>query len=231
MTVRDKQDKRRWQYAMPKMEGRIARWYDRQRGSDAQLEFYRDEARLLTAGVPASAAVLEVAPGPGYLAIEIARLGYAVTGLEISDAFVQIATEHARAVGVDVDFQHGDAADLPFDSESYDLIICQAAFKNFREPVKALDEMHRVLRPGGVAIIQDLSRDASNADITHEVRRMELSAISALATRLTLTAVRLRAYSGARFERLAAESAFHGCEVHTEGIGVEVRLQSRPEPE
>ena len=99
--------------------------------------------------------MLEVAPGPGYLAIEIARLGrFHVTGLDISRSFVEIASENARQAAVSVDFRHGDAASMPFDAQSFDLIVCQASFKNFAQPGSALDEMHRVLRRGGTAVIQ-----------------------------------------------------------------------------
>ena len=60
--------------------------------------------------------MLEVAPGPGYFAIEVARLQrFHVTGLDISRSFVQIASENARQEGLDVDFRHGDAASMPFE--------------------------------------------------------------------------------------------------------------------
>ena len=51
----------------------MARWYARVRGSGSQIEAYRKQAGQLTAGLPSGARVLEVAPGPGYLAIEMAR--------------------------------------------------------------------------------------------------------------------------------------------------------------
>jgi ubiquinone/menaquinone biosynthesis C-methylase UbiE len=38
---------------------------------------------------------------------------------------------------------------MPFPAESFDLILCRAAFKNFSRPVEAIDEMHRVLKPAG----------------------------------------------------------------------------------
>jgi ubiquinone/menaquinone biosynthesis C-methylase UbiE len=114
---------------------------------------------------------------------------------------------------------------MPFEGNAFDLIVCQAAFKNFKRPVSAIDEMHRVLRHGGVAVIQDLNRDASNADIAREVRGMGLNPVSAFMTRLVLsTLLRRRAYSPARFERLVAGTLFGTCEVTTEGIGLEVRL-------
>ena len=183
----------------------------------------------MTHGLPSSARVLEIAPGPGYLAIEIARLGrFEVTGLDVSRTFVEIGRENARKAGVTVDFRHGDAAAVPFEANSFDLVVCQAAFKNFIEPVCALDEMHRVLRPGGSAIIQDLSKDAANADIDREVIAMKLSRFNTLATRFMLeTILRRRAYTPAQFERLVAESAFRTCDIRKDGIGLEVRL-TRP---
>ena len=95
----------------PEMEGAVARWYAKLRRSGNQMAEYRKQAALLTEGLPAGAKVLEVAPGPGYLAIEIARLGFQVTALDISRTFVQIGTDKARQAGVSVDFRQGDAAD------------------------------------------------------------------------------------------------------------------------
>ena len=218
-------DVRQKRFRMPQMEGAMARWYARQRRSGSQIEAYRTQAAQLTGRLPSGADVLEVAPGPGYLAIEIARLGrFHVTGVDISRTFVEIASENARQAAHSVDFRHGDAESMPFDNRSFDLVVCQAAFAR---PVSALDEMHRVLRPGGTAVIQDLSREASGADIDREVRRMRLSRLNTFMTKRILAALRLRAHSRARFERLAAESAFRTCDIQTEGIGMEVRL-TRP---
>jgi ubiquinone/menaquinone biosynthesis C-methylase UbiE len=210
---------------IPEMEGAVARWYARQRGSPSQLEAYRVQAAQLTTGLPSGANVLEVAPGPGYLAIELARLGFHVTALDISRSFVEIARRNARQAAVGVDFRQGDAASLPFDAESFDLVVCQAAFKNFTRPVSALDEMHRVLRRGGTAVIQDLRRDASGADIDREVEGMGLGRLSGRMTRSALRMLRRRAYTPTQFERLAAQSAFRTCDIRTQGVGMEIRLQ------
>jgi len=207
------------------MEGVVARWYAKLRRSGNQIEEYRKQAANLTEGLPAGAKVLEVAPGPGYLAVEIARLGFRVTGLDISHTFVQIGSENAREAGVSVDFRQGDAAVMPFADESFDLIVCQAAFKNFGHPASALDEMYRVLRSGGTAVIQDMSREASHEDIDLEVQKMHLGWWSTFSTKATLEMLRRRAYSPARFKRLADESPFRNCEITTEGIGLEVRLK------
>jgi ubiquinone/menaquinone biosynthesis C-methylase UbiE len=216
---------RRWRIKGPEMEGPVARWYARVRGSKSQLEAYRKQALQLTGRLPAGARVLEVAPGPGYLAIEMARPGRIhVTGLDISRTFVKIASENARAAGVSVDFRQGDAAMMPFDAESFDLVVCQAAFKNFTLPRSALAEMHRVLRAGGTAVVQDMSREATHADIDEEVKGMELGRLSTFMTKATLESLRNRAYSTAQLEKFAAESPFGASEITKAGIGLEVRL-------
>jgi len=218
----------RWRFKGPEMEGVVARWYARIRGTGSQIEAYRREADRLTGSLPAGARVLEVAFGPGYLAIELARLGrFQVTGLDISHTFVKIASQNAREAGVTANFHQGDAAVMPFQAESFDLIVCQAAFKNFVHPGSALSEMYRVLRGGGTAVIQDMSSDATHADIEKEVETMKLGRITSFTTKGTLEMLKRRAYSKAQFERLAAESPFATCEIGTQGIGLEVRLEKR----
>src|SRR5262249_40437064 len=139
------------------MEGFIARWYARNTAS----RDHRKSAERVAGRVARGDSILEVAPGPGYLAIELAKLGnYRVVGLDISQTFVEIARANATNAGVAVEFQQGNASNMPFPAASFDFIVCQAAFKNFSEPVQALAEMHRVLRPGGKALILDLRPDA-----------------------------------------------------------------------
>jgi ubiquinone/menaquinone biosynthesis C-methylase UbiE len=183
-------------------------------------------AAQLTEGLRDGATILEIAPGPGYLAIEIARLGrFQVTGLDISRTFVQIASDTSREAEVTIDFQRGDASVMPFAAESFDLLVCQAAFKNFVHPASVLHEIHRVLRAGGTAVIQDMSSAATHADIADEVNRMKLGRLSTFTTKATLEMLRRRAYSPARFERLVAESPFRSGEIKADGISLEIRLR------
>ncbi len=225
--TRSAADRRR--LLLPEMEGMTARWYARLRGTPSQIAVCREQAAQLTAGLPDGADVLEVAPGPGYLAIEMARLArFQVTGLDISRTMVEIARENATTAGAAVDFRHGDVTAMPFADESFDLIVCQAAFKNFRRPVSALDEMHRVLRPGGLAVIQDMRRDASAAEIDQEVKGQELGVLNGFITRRILARLRNRAYSTVQFERLVAESSFATGTTRTDGIGLEVRARKMP---
>jgi ubiquinone/menaquinone biosynthesis C-methylase UbiE len=217
--------KRRWRFKGPEMEGAVARWYAGLRRSGNQIEEYARQAVQLTKGLPEGAAVLEVAPGPGYQAIEIARLGFRVTGLDISHTFVQIAGDNARQAGVSVDFQQGDVAVMPFAAESFDLVICQAAFKNFVQPGSALHEMYRILRTGGSAVIQDMSSEATHADIEQAVKDMQLGWLSTFTTQATLEMLKRRAYTPITFEGLVAASPFGGGEILAEGMSLTVRLE------
>jgi ubiquinone/menaquinone biosynthesis C-methylase UbiE len=205
------------------MEGFIATWYARNTGRERRR--FEDAARLVAGRVPRGAAVLEVAPGPGYLAIELARRGCAVTALDLSASFVRIARDNARAAGVPLDVRQGNAAAMPFADSAFDYVVCMAAFKNFADPVGALDEMYRVLKPGAQASILDLRKDASPEDIDAEVRSMHLSAVNARLTRWTFQTVLLkRAYTRADLEQMAAQSRFGRGDITEDGIGFELRL-------
>jgi len=209
------------------MEGPIASWYTKNTGRD--LRRFTGTARDVAARVPPRGAILEVAPGPGYLSIELAKRGYEMTAVDISRSFVRIARDNAANAGVRVDVRHGNAADLPVADAAFDAVVCTAAFKNFTDPLGAIDEMHRVLKPGGHASILDLRKDASLADIAEEVRQMHLSAFNAWITRLTFRFMLLKsAYTRDAIERLANESRFRGGVVTTSGIGFELRLTKRP---
>ena len=168
--------------------------------------------------------VLEVAPGPGYLAIELARLGLEVTGLDVSRSFVRIATDEAARAGVRATFRQGDAAHLPFEAESFDFVVCRAAFKNFSDPVGALEETRRVLRPGGRALLIDMRRDATDASIEDELAKMRLGRIDAFMTRGALRSLRSRAYSHAELARMVGEAGFAAVEIDAGPIGFKVRM-------
>ena len=206
------------------MEGIIATWYARNTANDVRGT--RKLASSVVDHLKPGARVLEVAPGPGYLAIEIARMGdYRVSGLDISHSFVRIAAENARKAGVSVDFRHGDASHMPFPDESFDFVVCRAAFKNFSDPVGALNEIHRVLMHGGRASIIDLRKDASLADIDDEVAGMHMSALNAKLTKWTFRNMLLkRAYTREAIDAMVSQSRFAEGEISKDGIGFELRL-------
>lgn len=207
------------------MEGRIATWYARNTARDLP-EFVRLADRIGQA-LPQPSRILEVAPGPGYLSVELAKRGHhEVAALDISQTFVAMVRERAREGGVAVDVQHGDASAMPFADASFDFVVCRAAFKNFTRPLEAINEMDRVLRPGGRALVIDLRKGASMRDISEYVRRTGLGFVDAWMTRLTFRFMLLpRSYSVAQFHDLAARSAFPDWDVRTDTIGMELELR------
>jgi len=210
------------------MEGFIARWYASTRQND--IEDFRREAKGAAQRRPGGASVLEVAPGPGFFAIELAKLGnYRITGLDISHTLVGIATENARRAGVQVDFRRGNASEMPFEDESFDFVYCSAAFKNFTEPVKALNEMYRVLRPTGEAWIADLSKDCSLSEIDNYLKHSGRGRIDAWMTKWTFRHVLLkRAYTREDFVRMSEQSRFGRCNIESSGMGLAVRFGKPP---
>src|SRR5579862_4082365 len=91
------------------MEGRVTFWYAKNTAKD--MEEFRSLATRLARKLPPDSRILEVAPGPGYLAIELAKRGrYALTGLDVSRTFVEIANRNAAEASVAVDFREGNAS-------------------------------------------------------------------------------------------------------------------------
>ena len=206
------------------MEGWVARWYARTRRND--MEDFRREAKAVAERLRPGCDVLEVAPGPGFFAVELAKQGaFKLTGLDVSRTLVEIAAENARKAGVKIDFRLGNAAAMPFADESFDMTYCAAAFKNFSEPVRALDEMYRVLRPEGEAVVVDLCKDASLDEIDTYVKQSKRRWIDAWMTKWTFRHVLLkRAYTGEEFIRMAEKSRFGTCQMNAGPLGFEVRL-------
>lgn len=208
------------------MNGFIASWYAK--NTRKNMDAYRRSAQLVADQVSEGAAILELAPGPGYLAIELARLGnYHIVGLDISPTFVEIAQEKAREASVDIDFRLGNASHMPLAGDLFEFIVCSAAFKNFSEPVQAMNEMFRVLKPGGYALIIDLRPDASIKEIETYIRRdMALSGINFLLTKWAFQSMLLkRAYTQDVIRQFTSQSKFKTCTIEEDGIGMNIYFE------
>ncbi|MFC5261788.1 class I SAM-dependent methyltransferase [Kribbella qitaiheensis] len=112
--------------------------------------FFAQWARYLLdgAGVTTGQQVLDVGCGTGVVARAAAGRvvpGGKVTGVDLNEAMLAVA----RRVAPELNWQQGDAGELPFDSESFDVVVSQMAMMFFPEPAAAVREMRRVVRPGG----------------------------------------------------------------------------------
>lgn len=136
-----------------------ARKYDEEsyvHGTLGECDFIEREI-----GHDKSARVLDIGCGTGRHAIELAKRGYLVTGIDLSEALLARAREKAVADGVSVDFQRHDARKLPFAGEfGLAIMICEGAFS-----LMETDEMNfeilkgaeRALKPGGRLIFTTLN--------------------------------------------------------------------------
>ncbi len=108
--------------------------------------------------------VLDVACGTGIVAREAAPLvGGAgqVVGLDMNPAMLGVARARPAPVGATIHWQEGNAGALPFPDSAFDVVLCQHGLPFFPDRVGAVREMHRVLTPGGravVIVLQTLSR-------------------------------------------------------------------------
>jgi ubiquinone/menaquinone biosynthesis C-methylase UbiE len=205
------------------MEGSTARWYDRTTRKDLP-EFQALAIRIAAAIAPA-AQVLEVAPGPGFLSIELAKRGLPVRAVDISRTFVDIARRNAAAADVEVRFEQGNAAALPLEDASVDFVVCRAAFKNFTEPVKALMEMRRVLRPGGQALLIDMRRDASMTEVKQYVEGLGVNRLNRWFMLFVFRNMLIkRAYPLEEFRRMAIDAGWVQPRIDTSRMGFEAWL-------
>lgn len=205
------------------MEGSVARWYDGATRKDRPS--IKALAQRIAALVPEAGSILEVAPGPGFLSIELAKLGFKVRAVDISDTFVAIARRNAEAEGVTVRFDKGDAAALPAEDAGADFVVCRAAFKNFADPVNALREMRRVLKSGGKALLIDMRRDAPIAELQRYTDSLGISWFSRQFMMLVFRHMLIkRAYPVDDVRRMVAQAGWTVANIETAPVGFEALL-------
>ncbi len=106
--------------------------------------------------------LLDVAVGTGDLAFEIIRQGKAehVTGADLSVEMMRIGREKARARNMSerVSFEEASALSLPYADDRFDAVTCAFGVRNFSDREAGLNEMRRVLRPGGELMVLEFSR-------------------------------------------------------------------------
>ncbi|MGD0570133.1 MAG: amino acid adenylation domain-containing protein [Candidatus Sulfotelmatobacter sp.] len=202
-------------------EGKSAKWIADVTGK--RLDRWIRLAQQIAGELPPGSAVLDVAPGPGYLCIELAKLGYAVSGLDISHTLVEIANRNAAEAGVAVDFRQGSASSMPFADDTFDFLHCSGAFKQFGQPVGALQEMYRVLKPGGRGMIGDLRRDASWRALNQAVDTWGLPLFDRILAKFSFQfLVRKEAYTKNQFQRMLTQTKFRRIEIKENDIEFEV---------
>jgi ubiquinone/menaquinone biosynthesis C-methylase UbiE len=96
--------------------------------------------------------ILDVACGYGQTSIDMRKMGGCVCGYDIDNKSIAIAKILAGGRD-DIDFEVGNAEALPFEPDSFDKVVCVCALEHFQDDEKALEQMYRVLRPGGALVL------------------------------------------------------------------------------
>jgi 2-polyprenyl-6-hydroxyphenyl methylase/3-demethylubiquinone-9 3-methyltransferase len=107
---------------------------------------------------PQGKTALEVGCGGGILSEEIARMGFYVTGIDPSEHSLQIATSHAKASGLRINYEKGIGEALPCPDNSSDIVFCCDVLEHVRDVPKVVSEIFRVLKPGGIFCYDTLNR-------------------------------------------------------------------------
>jgi SAM-dependent methyltransferase len=110
---------------------------------------------LLALLPPAPADVLDVGTGTGVIALQLADLGYAVRGVDLSEKMLSHARRKMSESGADVHFEIGNAMEPPGAPESVDVVFSRHVIHMLTNPARALENWFRLLRPGGRVVIID----------------------------------------------------------------------------
>ncbi len=138
-----------------------ARWYDAVfSGPLRGLHQHMAADLVAVTGDAAITDVLEIGPGPGMLAVELARLvpSMRIAGVDVDPAMVDRATTRAARSGLAdrISVRTGDVAELPFPDGSFDLVTSTFSVHHWADARSGFAQIRRVLRPGGRAVIYDL---------------------------------------------------------------------------
>jgi ubiquinone/menaquinone biosynthesis C-methylase UbiE len=143
--------------------------FSRQADVMANTALFNDQGVLAricaTARLTGGSRALDVACGPGIVVEALARVAGEVVGCDITPAMVEKTRQRCAAAGLaNVRCMPGRAEDLPFDDASFDVVVSRSAVHHFVDPVAALREMARVVKPGGRVVTVDVTSAESPAD-------------------------------------------------------------------
>lgn len=168
---------------------------------------------------------LDVGTGPGQIPIKLTQRLPDVhfIGIDRSENMLRQAREQATAQGVAerVQFQIGDGNQLDFAAASFDFVMCNSVLHHLAKPVRVLDELARVVRPGGGVLIRDLRRSPRPVFTLHVAWYGRH--YTGLMKELYIASVR-SSYTAGELEQLLRASKLRGARVFRHGrthIGIE----------
>jgi len=146
--------------ALPAPDENLAHRYRRWRRSTLGSVTERVEMSAVfdLLGALAGKRVLDAGCGDGSYALEAARHGGVVTGIDLSEEMLALARARGAEQGINVDWRYADVISLPFADESFDQVVAITLLCLVPDPRAAVLELSRVLAPGGRLLVAELHR-------------------------------------------------------------------------
>ncbi|WP_051326368.1 class I SAM-dependent methyltransferase [Glycomyces tenuis] len=155
------------------IDGKASRRYD-VLARLLKRRFYRRIAADASRSAPEGGALLDIGTGPGVLLMELhrSRPDLALTGVDLSADMVAHAERNLEGHAA---VRRADAAELPFEPESFDLVVASLSAHHWDDPAAGAAEIARVLRPGGRLLVYDMGHAPFDTIAAHpgfaDVRR------------------------------------------------------------
>ena len=119
--------------------------------------------------------ILDIGTGPGWLLMKLHSLNPAfnLTGIDVSASMVAKARKNMEKAGLSraVRIEQGNANRLSMADGSFDAVVSTGSLHHWKEPILGLNEVHRVLKPGGASLIYDLVTDTPPAALREAAER------------------------------------------------------------
>jgi ubiquinone/menaquinone biosynthesis C-methylase UbiE len=174
--------------------------------------------------------LLDLGTGPGYLPIELVKRSpdVRIIGVDLSRTLVRMARANALRTGcaARVHFEVGNAGNLRFRSESFDGVISTGMLHVLRDPVSALSECWRVLKPDQEAWIYDPARVSSQVNVAEW--KASLNSFERLMHRLLPLFARVNpphVYTREQVEEWIARTSFKDYSIEEHGMEIKIRLR------
>lgn len=212
----------------------FSRFYDRYPNRIFTKWFRLIATNIKDSGI--SGTIVDIGTGPGRLPIEIAKqVGNAhVVGIDLSDDMVKIAKRNAQKAGLTdrVKFKVASAYDTGFESNSVDLVTSTGMLHHLREPIRAFNEIFKILKPGGEAWIYDGRKDVTKTEFKETVQSLGIKEdlplplwIIASIWPFMHVGYKTQVYVSGKIGRALKESPFTDCRVNKEGAYIKIELK------
>lgn len=172
--------------------------------------------------------LLDIGTGPGWLLLTLHRLNPELTlvGLDVSPAMVAKAHGNIAQEGLSskIEIHEGNANRMPFEEDVFDIIVSTGSIHHWKNPARGLDEIYRVLKPGGYALIYDIVSDTPRPVLKEAGR--EFGKLKKLL--FWLHGFEEPFYSQAAFEALAQSTRFGKGQISYVGVLCCLTMQKAP---